>query len=92
MALVISRCRVRDFAKWKSVFGSPEGTAARKAAGMKSMRVFRSAEDANDITVLLEFASVAKARKYFEDKAFLEKQPGAHVIEIWFRFLEEVKA
>ena len=90
MAYVISRCKVRDFAEWKAAFGSPQGTAARKAAGMKSFRLFRSADDANDITTLLEWDNLDNAKKYYEDKAFLEKQPGAAVLQIWFRYLEEV--
>jgi len=51
--------KVKDYAAWHK--GYAENEASRRAAGITNSKVFRSAEDPNDIVVLQDVADVAKA-------------------------------
>ena len=64
MALLIVRHKVQDYSKWKPVFD--DHATARKAAGCKGGRLWRSASDPNEIFVLLGWDSVESARKFVE--------------------------
>jgi hypothetical protein len=54
--------KVKDYATWRK--GYDEHEKSRLAAGVTHGRVFRSAEDPNDILILLDVADVAKARTW----------------------------
>jgi hypothetical protein len=51
--------KVKDYAAWRKGYDDHE--KARNAAGTNG-RVFRSAEDPNDVLILQDVADVAKAR------------------------------
>lgn len=58
MAVMMTRIRVDDFEAWKGVFDSdPPG--ARKAA--TGHRLFRTTADPNEVSIAVEFDSVADA-------------------------------
>ncbi len=92
MAYVLSRTRLKDYETWKAAFAGPEGRAARKAAGAKSWRIFRSQNDPNDITVLFEWNSLDNARKYYDTEAFRKKQPKVVLSDPEIFYLEEVES
>jgi hypothetical protein len=52
--------KVKDYATWRKGYDGHE--KARLSAGITNGRVFRSAEDPNDVVILLDVADVAKAR------------------------------
>src|SRR6202521_2867530 len=52
--------KVKDYAAWRKGYDGHEKT--RLSAGITNGRVFRSAEDPNDVVILLDVADVAKAR------------------------------
>ena len=52
--------KVKDYATWRKGYDGHEKT--RLSAGITNGRVFRSAEDPNDVVILLDVADVAKAR------------------------------
>ena len=54
--------KVKDYAAWHK--GYAENEASRRAAGITNSKVFRSAEDPNDILILQDVADVAKARTW----------------------------
>jgi len=54
--------KVKDYAAWRK--GYDEHEKSRKSAGITNGRVFRSAEDPNDVVILLDVADVAKARTW----------------------------
>jgi hypothetical protein len=55
--------KVTDYAAWRKTY---DGNAqSRLSAGITNGRVFRSAEDPNDVVVLQDVADVAKARTWF---------------------------
>jgi hypothetical protein len=51
MGLMIVRHKVKDFRSWKKTFDGH--ASAQKAAGLTKPRVFRSADDPNEITRIL---------------------------------------
>ena len=66
--------KVKDYAAWRSGYDGHE--KSRLSAGITNGRVFRSAEDPNDVVILQDVADVAKARSWLgsdEMKATLQK-------------------
>jgi hypothetical protein len=49
MGMMIIRHKVKDYGKWRPVFDKHAG--AQKAAGLSNPRVFRSADDKNELVV-----------------------------------------
>ena len=54
--------KVKDYAAWRTGYDAHE--KSRLSAGVTNGRVFRSAEDPNDVVVLQDVADVAKARTW----------------------------
>jgi hypothetical protein len=54
--------KVKDYATWRTDYNANE--KSRLSAGITNGRVFRSAEDPNDVVVLQDVADVAKARTW----------------------------
>jgi hypothetical protein len=66
--------KVKDYATWRTSYDGRE--KGRLSAGITNGRVFRSAEDPNDVVILQDVADVAKARSWLssdEMKATLQK-------------------
>jgi len=54
--------KVKDYATWRAHYNEHE--KSRTASGVLNGRVFRSAEDPNDVLVLQDVSDVAKARAW----------------------------
>ena len=66
--------KVKDYATWRSGYDADEKN--RNSAGLTNGRVFRRAEDPNDVVILLDVADVTKARTWSGSpdlKAAMEK-------------------
>jgi len=66
--------KVKDYASWRAGYDANE--KSRVSAGITNGRVFRKAEDPNDVVVLQDVADVAKARSWLgsdEMKALMQK-------------------
>jgi hypothetical protein len=66
--------KVKDYTAWRTGYDAHE--KSRLSAGITNGRVFRSAEDPNDLVVLQDVADVAKARTWFGSddlKAVMQK-------------------
>jgi quinol monooxygenase YgiN len=66
--------KVQDFNAWRAAYNAHE--KSRASAGITNGKVFRSADDPNDVVVLQDVADVAKARTWLgsEDmKAAMQK-------------------
>ncbi|MGO9419980.1 cyclase [Roseiarcus sp.] len=66
--------KVNDYSSWRT--GYDDGEKSRVAAGVTNGRVFRGAEDPNDIVILQDVADMGRARAWFtgEDlKAAMQK-------------------
>jgi hypothetical protein len=64
MALMVVQHKVSDYTAWRPVYDAHE--ASRTGAGVTNGRVYRKAEDPNDLLLLHEVADVAKARAWTE--------------------------
>ena len=62
MAAMIVRHSVRDYGAWRPAYDAHE--AARTAAGLTNGRVYRSAEDPNDILILFDMADRRRAEEF----------------------------
>ncbi len=66
--------KVKDFNAWRTSYNGNEKN--RVSAGITNGRVFRSADDPNDVVILQDVADFAKARTWFgspEMKTAMEK-------------------
>jgi len=54
--------RVKDYDAWRPLYDAHENS--RASAGITNGRVFRKAEDPNDLVILFDAADVAKARSW----------------------------
>ncbi len=62
MALMLIHHRVKDYDAWRPLYDAHENS--RASAGITNGRVFRKAEDPNDLVILFDAADVAKARSW----------------------------
>jgi hypothetical protein len=62
MALMVIHHKVKDYNAWRPVYDAHE--KSRASAGITNGRVFRRAEDPNDLVILLDVADVAKGRSW----------------------------
>ena len=68
------RHRIKDYPTWRTGYDGRE--KSRVAAGVTNGRVFRGAEDQNDVVILQDVADMGRARAWFsgEDmKAAMQK-------------------
>jgi hypothetical protein len=66
--------KVKDYATWRTGYDGHEKN--RVSAGITNGRVFRSAEDPNDVVILQDVADLAKARTWLgsdDTKAAMQK-------------------
>ena len=56
------RFRVKDYNAWRTSYNGHE--KERATAGITNSRVFRSADDPNDVLILQDVADVSKARTW----------------------------
>ena len=87
MANLLVHHKVEDYSKWRPVFD--EHGSFRSQNGCKSERVFRSADNPNEIFIFLEWDSIANAQKFAQSdnlKTAMKKggvigMPEAHFLE-----------
>ena len=60
------RLKVKDFNAWRTSYNGNEKD--RASAGITNGRVFRSADDANDVVILQDVADVSKARTWLDSR------------------------
>jgi hypothetical protein len=66
--------KVKDYSAWRTGYDARE--KGRLSAGISNGRVFRSAEDPNDVVILQDVADVSKARSWLtsdDTKAAMQK-------------------
>jgi hypothetical protein len=90
MAFIFIRHRVEDYARWRE--GYDKHTAARQAGGATGEAyVMRNVDDPNEITVILGWGDLEKARLFTQSASLKEAMRNSGVTgpsEI--RFLERV--
>lgn len=79
MQYVLIRHKVGDYAKWKVMFD--EHGATRKASGSKGGRLFRNADDPNEVVVLFEWDDIEKARAFVQSEDLGQTMKRAGVLD-----------
>jgi heme-degrading monooxygenase HmoA len=90
MPYILVRHKVQDYNKWHPIYS--EHGAARKAGGSKGARLFRSANDPNELVILLEWDDLQKAQQFTGSQDLREAMERAGVADrpdIYF--LEEIE-
>jgi len=90
MTYLLVRHKNKDYAKWKTVFD--EHSATRKASGSKGGRLFRNADNPNEIVVIFEWDNLEKARRFAQSEDLKKTMQQAGVIDkpdVYF--LEEIE-
>jgi hypothetical protein len=85
MPALLIRHRVRDFGIWKRTF--LDEADDRRAYGSQSERLFRSAADANEVWLLLEWDDLFRARLFVQSdelRAMLDRSGVIDHPDYWF--------
>ena len=89
--LLIVQHRVLDYDAWKPVFDEHESVRARY--GGQGHTIYRSADDPNDLTLLLRYESRERADELMRDPSLREAmEKGGVISEPRFTWLEEAEA
>jgi heme-degrading monooxygenase HmoA len=84
------RASVEDYEKWKP--GFDEHSSARGESGSKGGRLFRNAEDPNEVVILLEWDNLENVRQFAQSDNLREAMQRHGVVDrpdVYF--LEEVE-
>jgi len=77
MSHVLVRIPTQDYAKWKPVFD--EYASVRQTSGSKGGRIFRNADNPNEVLILWDWATMANARAFFTSPGLREVMQKAGV-------------
>jgi heme-degrading monooxygenase HmoA len=61
---MLVRITLNNFRQWKAAWDGAEQTQIRKAYGCKSARVFRGAESAGEVVILMEWEDTDQAKEF----------------------------
>ena len=79
MPYVLVRHKINDYATWKPVFD--EHSETRRASGSKGGKLFRTADNPNELVILLEWDSIENARQFAESQDLREAMERAGVAD-----------
>jgi hypothetical protein len=85
MSVLLVRLKVVDYTTWKPVFD--DQSDARRANGSLGGRLFRNADDPNEVLVLLEWDDLERARLFAQSDEMREALLRADVVDrpdLWF--------
>lgn len=90
MVYLYVRHQIQDYVVWRPAFDAHED--ARRAAGATGRNhVFRSVNDPNDITIILEWDTAENAGRFMQDPRLAEVMQAAGVVSApEARFLQAV--
>jgi len=78
MAHILVRQNVEDYGKWKPAFDAHQ--SFRSENGSKGGKVFQSANDPNEVFVLLEWENIESLRKFSQSEGLKEAMKEAGVV------------
>jgi hypothetical protein len=79
MPYVLVRHKVEDYARWRPTYD--EHATTRKGYGSKGSRVFRNAQDPNEIVALFEWDDLNNARRFLQSEDLREAMQQAGVVD-----------
>ncbi len=80
MPYLLIRHKVKDFSKWVPLFDGDSGR--REAVGSMRGRLFRNADNPNDVLELLEWDDLKKARQFAQSEELHRTMKLAGVLEV----------
>lgn len=80
MCIAIIRHKVADYAKWRPAFDADE--ERRKAAGLTNPRIYRSADDKNEIVAIFDIADIKKAKEFAAAPGLKDAMMKAGVVDM----------
>lgn len=88
MAYILVHHKIEDYNKWKPAFD--DHSSVRAENGSTGGKIFRNADDPNDLFILLEINSIENAKKFAQSDSLKEAMKNAGVVSIpEVHFLEE---
>ena len=78
MPSVMVRHKVADYTQWKRAVHSAADW--RKASGEVNFQVFREADDPNNLTVISQWSTASKMRKFMDSDELRQRMEAAGVI------------
>lgn len=94
MPYVLLHHKVTDYEDFKAVFD--DDAKRRRQGGCKGGRLFRSAENPNDLVAIFEWDDLDRARKFATSFELREAIEWATVVDVWtaevFEEVAEVEA
>jgi quinol monooxygenase YgiN len=88
MATLLVHHKVQDYSAWRKVFDEHDKT--RREFGSTGFQVLKSTSDPNDITIIMAYPSVDKAKAFATSDSLKEAMKNAGVIsQPDVMFLEE---
>lgn len=91
MVHILVHHKVEDYNKWKTAFD--DHSTFRSQNGSKGGRVFRSANNSNEVFILLEWDNLENAKKFTQSENLKDVMMNAGVIGMpEISFLEEAAA
>ena len=89
MATLLVHHKVQNYSAWRKVFD--EHDKVRREYGSTGFQVLKSASDPNDLTVIMDYPSVDRAKAFATSDSLKEAMKNAGVIsQPEVMFLEEV--
>ena len=79
MPYILVRHKVNDYDAWKS--GFDDHSATRKAAGSKGGHLFRTADDPNNLVILMEWDSLDNAQAFASSDDLRETMQRVGVVD-----------
>ncbi len=71
MPYLLERHKVRDYDRWREVFDADAG--GRAGAGCRGARIFRNADDPEEVVVLFEWDDMESARERIESATLSQR-------------------
>lgn len=78
MAHILVHHKVEEYNKWEKVFDGH--SSFRTENGSVGEKVFRNAEDSNDVFVFLEFQNIAEGKNFAQSDGLREAMKDAGVV------------
>ena len=86
-AIIIMRAKFKDYATWRPFFDGNKSN--RTAAGLTNERIFRSADDKNEVVIIMDAKDVKKAKDFGASSGLKEVMKKAGLLDTpTFYFLE----
>ena len=79
MPSMLIRHKIHDYSNWKQLFDAHAET--RRAAGSKGGRLFRSADDRDELVMIFEWDDVQKAREFAQSQDLRDTMKRAGVAD-----------